>query len=474
VDICIVGAGVAGLNAASVARRLLPPGGTVAVVDRRDGPGGMWNDAYSYVRLHQPHGLFTAGDIRWRLRRDRGYLAARDEVLAHLCYCLEVIGERITLDPRWGWNYLSHREEAGRVRIAVHAPDGDCREIVARRLVKAFGYGIEENRPLEVSSSQVRSISPSQLEDLGLLAGDDGSPVLVVGSGKTAMDTVLALRIGSPNRRISLVAGSGTFFSEREKLFPTGRRRWYTGISVNSALAQVARRFDGHNASAASDYFLHTFGLSALEAPIHNFFGILSRPECTAVREGLNRVVRDHLEDVVDADRGPIAVLRSGASIALERDTWLVNCTGHFKPREIEHEPYSSPSGAITSINSSSVTLGFSSFSGYFQAELLFRDLLAAVPLYAVDFDALKRLAPRAVPVILATLVQYNLSLLLEHLPLSAFRSCGLDFERWYPAPRRLAAQAAFALRHRAHRDRYRRALDTFAASSGVRCAPAM
>jgi hypothetical protein len=120
------------------------------------------------------------------------------------------------------------------------------------------------------------------------------------------------------------------------------------------------------------------------------------------------------------------------------------------------------------------VTLGFSSFSAYFQAELLFRDLLTAVPLYAVDFDALKRLTPRAVPVILATVVQYNLSLLLEHLPLSAFRNCGLDFERWYPAPRRLAAQAAFALRHRFHRDRYRRALDAFAASSGVRCAPAM
>jgi hypothetical protein len=432
----------------------------------------MWNDAYSYVRLHQPHGLFTAGDIRWRLRRDRGYLAARDEVLAHLCYCLEVIGERITLDPRWGWNYLSHREEAGRVRIEVRAPDGECREIVARRLVKAFGYGIEENRPLKVSSSRVRSISPSQLEDLGLLAGNDGSPALIVGSGKTAMDTVLALLSGSPNRRISLVAGSGTFFSDREKLFPTGHRRWYTGTSVNSALAQVAQRFDGHNATSASDYFLHTYGLSPLEAPIHNFFGILSKPECTAVRERLKRVTKDHLEDVVDADRGPVALLRSGASIALEPDTWLVNCTGHFKPREIEHEPYSSPSGAITSINSSSVTLGFSSFSAYFQAELLFRDLLTAVPLYAVDFDALKRLTPRAVPVILATVVQYNLSLLLEHLPVSAFRNCGLDFERWYPAPRRMAAQAAFALRHRSRRARYRRALDAFAASSGVRCAP--
>jgi hypothetical protein len=209
VDACVVGAGVAGLNAASVADRSLPTGSRVAVVDRRGGPGGMWNDAYSYVRLHQPHGMFTAGDIRWRLRRDRGYLAARDEVLAHLCYCLEVIGKRITLDPRWGWNYLSHREEAGRVRLEVRAPDGECCEIVARRLVKAFGYGIEESRPLEVSSSQVRSISPSQLEDLGLLAGNDGSPVLIVGSGQTAMDTVLALLSGGPNRRMGPVVCPG-------------------------------------------------------------------------------------------------------------------------------------------------------------------------------------------------------------------------------------------------------------------------
>ena len=27
---------------------------TFAIVDRRDAPGGHWNDAYPYVSLHQP------------------------------------------------------------------------------------------------------------------------------------------------------------------------------------------------------------------------------------------------------------------------------------------------------------------------------------------------------------------------------------------------------------------------------------
>ena len=54
VDLCIVGAGVAGLNALAVATEYLDARARAALVDRRPDAGGMWNDTYSYVRLHQP------------------------------------------------------------------------------------------------------------------------------------------------------------------------------------------------------------------------------------------------------------------------------------------------------------------------------------------------------------------------------------------------------------------------------------
>ena len=82
-DVCIVGAGIAGLNALFVASRYLSPGQKVILLDRRARVGGMWVDTYPYVRLHQPHPMFTAGNIKWTLGKDRSYLATKGEVLDH-------------------------------------------------------------------------------------------------------------------------------------------------------------------------------------------------------------------------------------------------------------------------------------------------------------------------------------------------------------------------------------------------------
>ena len=80
-DYCVIGAGVAGLNALAVARCYLPASARVLLVDRRPREGGMWTDTYDYVRLHQPHRMFTAGDIPWSTHRAREYLADKSEVL---------------------------------------------------------------------------------------------------------------------------------------------------------------------------------------------------------------------------------------------------------------------------------------------------------------------------------------------------------------------------------------------------------
>jgi cation diffusion facilitator CzcD-associated flavoprotein CzcO len=93
-DVCIVGAGVAGLNAMFVASQYLSRDQKVILIDRRERVGGMWVDTYSYVRLHQPHGAFTAGNIKWTLGHDRSHLATKGEVLDHFEHCLNVIKQR--------------------------------------------------------------------------------------------------------------------------------------------------------------------------------------------------------------------------------------------------------------------------------------------------------------------------------------------------------------------------------------------
>ncbi len=59
VDLCIIGAGCAGLNALLVPSQYLGKTDRVVVADRDDAPGGMWNAVYDYSRLHQPHPAFT-------------------------------------------------------------------------------------------------------------------------------------------------------------------------------------------------------------------------------------------------------------------------------------------------------------------------------------------------------------------------------------------------------------------------------
>jgi hypothetical protein len=58
-DYVIVGAGAVGLIFAD--ELLNHPDARIVLVDRRDRPGGHWNDAYPFVRLHQPSVYYGAG-----------------------------------------------------------------------------------------------------------------------------------------------------------------------------------------------------------------------------------------------------------------------------------------------------------------------------------------------------------------------------------------------------------------------------
>lgn len=472
-DVCIIGAGVAGLNAAFVASRYLSPDQKIILVDRHHQASGMWNDAYDYVRLHQPHGVFTAGNIPWTLGREPEYLATRDEVVDHLRHCLEVIAQRVQVECLWGWEYAEHAEAAGRVWITAHSLDGsDGCVITADRLIKATGFDVEVNPALPLSSEQVRSVSPNSFAVCGPEMRESRAPVWVVGSGKTAMDTVHALVQDGPGREVGLVAGSGTYFFNRDRLYPVGPRRWMRGTRPNAIFAQAARLFDGTNEAEVRAWVLDRCGTSVLPSPEHNMFGILSEAEVDVIRAGLGEVLRDHLVDVVDRDGDPVMLLRSGATRSVQPGSWIVNCTGYLNSRDTPFERYVSASGAVLSINRSSLTFGFSSFSAYFLTHLLFLGRLSDLPLFVVDFNELTRKGGAAVPGVVSALLQYNLSVIFDAVPSSVFRDCGLDFDRWYPMPRQLAGQLQFMLLHRRDRERHRRTLETVAERFAMRCGP--
>lgn len=458
-DVCIIGAGIAGLNAAFVASRYLEPHQRIVLVDRQAEAGGMWNQTYDYVRLHQPHPMFTAGNIPWTIGRESSYLPTGREVSTHLRHCLDVIARDVQVETRWSTEYVAHTEVDARVTITLRDADGVEHTVVADKLIKAGGFEIEANDPLPLTSTSVVSASPHDLMSI-----DSQAPVWVIGSGKTAMDTVNLLLTTRPGREINMVAGSGTFFLNRDQLYPTGARRWFGGTRANAALATLSRVFDGTNDQEAKDWFLASTGISPLPDPEHNAFGLLSEAECEAVRTGLTSVVRDHLEDVVDDGDDICMRLRSGTMYPIAPGSVIVNCTGYFPLRDIEVEPYTSASGAVLSINGSAMVLGpFTTLNSYFLTHLMFLDALASTPLHHLDSHALNRKAKRVSSVVVAALIQHNLSLITDVVPLKAVRECHLDFDAWYPRPRVLAGQLRFLASHHRDREHHRRTLQTVA-----------
>ncbi|WP_324680754.1 hypothetical protein [Mycobacterium sp. 663a-19] len=287
------------------------------------------------------------------------------------------------------------------------------------------------------------------------------------------MDTAHALITAYPGREVNLVAGRGTFFSSRDNLFPSGARRWWTGTPGSTIGAQMGRQYDGTNESEVQGWFRATYG-TYLTPQADNFvLGVLSEAENRTISAGLNDVVMDYFEDAVDRNGTTELVFRSGSTKTIQRGSWVVNCTGYVKfPDDNSYEPYVSPSGAVASINVRSAILHLPAFMGYFMGHLLFLDKLGEIPLYEIDWQELRQKSPLAFPYVLFALIQHNLSLIYDNVPRRVFAENSLDFDKWYPLPRRLPGMARFVLTHRRERERQRRVLDTVRERFGIRCGP--
>ena len=471
-DVCIVGAGVAGLNALFVAGQYLSRDQKVVLIDRRERVGGMWVDTYPYVRLHQPHPMFTAGNIEWTLGQNRSYLATKAEVLNHFEHCLNVIKQRVRVDEYFGWMVESNEQTNGTVHVTCRSSDGRRRVFEAKRLIKAYGFECKPNAALEFSSERVHSVSPNFCD----MRGDDmrasDAPVWIIGGGKTAMDTAHALITEYPGREVNLVAGSGTYFLSRDRVLPTGAGRWWRGKSFNGLALEVTRRFDGTNETEVGNWIRDTYGTYLTPQTGNFLLGLLSESENKTIATGLNDVIMDHLVDVVDRDGGADLVLRSGSTKAIQPGSWVVNCTGYFKSDDRPYEPYMSSSGAVLSIQPRSITFQLTTFMGYFMTHLLMLGKMTDVPLYELDAMDLRSKSSASFPLALFSLALHNMSLVYERVPSKVFSECGIDINRWYPLPRRTVGLAQFMLTHRREREHQRRTLDTVRERFDVRCGP--
>ena len=217
------------------------------------------------------------------------------------------------------------------MRITCRSSDGRRRIIEAKRLIKAYGLQTKPNDPLEISSRRVKSVSPDYCDMRCEEMRRSDTPVWIIGGGKTAMDTAHALITEYPGREVNLVAGSGTYFLNRDQFFPAGARRWWRGQSFTNLALEMTRRFDGTNETEVGAWFRDTYGTWLTPQTDNFLLGLLSEAENTTIADGLNDVIMDYLVDAVDRNGSTDLVFRSGSTKTIQPGSWIVNCTGYLK-----------------------------------------------------------------------------------------------------------------------------------------------
>ena len=191
-DYLVVGSGAMGMAFTDVL--VTETDATVVIVDRRHQPGGHWNDAYPFVRLHQPSAFYGVNSLRlgnntidaqgWN--QGLYELATNSEVCAYFDHVMQ----RQFL-PSGRVRYFPVCEYRGDGRF-VSLLSGDAYEVAAGKTVDAtyMDVTIPAVSPPPFEVAEGAHCAP--LNDLPRLAGRFERHV-VVGAGKTGMDACLFL-----------------------------------------------------------------------------------------------------------------------------------------------------------------------------------------------------------------------------------------------------------------------------------------
>jgi hypothetical protein len=221
-DYVIVGAGAVGMAFADTLLSSSPA--TMIIVDRRAQPGGHWSDGYPFLRLHAPSMLYGVNSmmlgsdrIETRgLNRGLHELASASEIVD---YFERVMNERLL--PSGRVQYL-RLHDLGPDGMATSLTTGQRTQLQASRrwvdTTRADTQVPATHAPHFELAAGVHWVTPSGLTQLkGHLGG-----YVIVGGGKTAMDTALCLlEQGVAPDRITWIRPREAWLLNRANVQPT-------------------------------------------------------------------------------------------------------------------------------------------------------------------------------------------------------------------------------------------------------------
>jgi hypothetical protein len=223
-DYLVVGAGATGMAFADEV--VAASDAEVVLVDRRHRPGGHWNDAYPFVRVHQPSAFYGVNSRRLgndaidTTGPDRGSYERASA--AEICdYYQRVLEEQLLPSGRVRFRGLSDHLWDGREHRVVSRLTGESTTVrVRRKLVDATyletSVPASHRRPFDVAADAT-VVPPGGLVQLD----EPATGYTVLGAGKTAMDTCTwLLANGVPPEAIRWIRPRDAWLLDRRFLQP--------------------------------------------------------------------------------------------------------------------------------------------------------------------------------------------------------------------------------------------------------------
>jgi hypothetical protein len=335
-DYLVIGAGASGL---AFADELFTrdPSAHITLVDKRDAPGGHWNDAYAFVRLHQPatfYGVESRELARGEIERDgpnRGCLVLSEgpEIVQ---YFHAVLRDRLLPSGRVRFVPMTEALDDG--RTLRHLLSGRTERIDVRRKVVDAGY---LTNAVPRTHARAFTIAPGLTcvppNDLPRLAAGF-SRYAVLGGGKTAIDACLwLLTQGAPADAITWVMPRDAWLVNRAKVqaaMPFFDTVFTSIAEQREAMAAATSMDDLALRLEACGAWLR---LDSAVMPRMFHFATVSEAELKLLR-GIRDVVRRGRVQAVEATR---IVLTQGEHAIDGEGTLFIDCTASaLSPRPVK------------------------------------------------------------------------------------------------------------------------------------------
>ena len=248
-DYLISGAGATALSFLDIL--LAETDASIVIVDRRDAPGGHWNDAYPFVRLHQSASFYGVNSKHLGPKRhadqdhlDPHYeLSTKSEILHYFHDLMEN-----TYLPTGRVTYLRNSEHLGDGRVRHLITGQETQVEVTRKIVHAGVWGdmgsIPATHTPKFEIADGATCIP--INDLPRRAKDH-QHFTVIGAGKTGMDAaVWLLDQGVDPAQIRWVRPNDYWLFKRDKilnhpyLFESTMRSFLNALEKRGRVSSVA------------------------------------------------------------------------------------------------------------------------------------------------------------------------------------------------------------------------------------------